>query len=158
MKIRRGRSQPYFRDGRSQKKASLTTVELGGFTDIGSYAFWKTKNLTSVKIEDAQIIKASAFSGAEKLTEVNIPNVTKISQWGFSKCRNLVTVNMPKVEKIGPGAFLASGYLNITLPASLKSISGAAFGVAESYGQPGEKVEFHVVMEGATPPNGRARA
>ena len=134
------------------EKASLTTVELGGFTDIGSYAFWKTKNLTSVKIEDAQIIKASAFSGAEKLTEVNIPNVTKISQWGFSKCRNLVTVNMPKVEKIGPGAFLASGYLNITLPASLKSISGAAFGVAESYGQPGEKVEFHVVMEGATPP------
>ncbi|MFR5321142.1 MAG: leucine-rich repeat protein [Mediterraneibacter gnavus] len=134
------------------EKASLTTVELGGFTDIGSYAFWKTKNLTSVKIEDAQIIKESAFSGAEKLTEVNIPNVTKISQWGFSKCRNLVTVNMPKVEKIGPGAFLASGYLNITLPASLKSISGAAFGVAESYGQPGEKVEFHVVMEGATPP------
>ena len=114
------------------EKASLTTVELGGFTDIGSYAFWKTKNLTSVKIEDAQIIKESAFSGAEKLTEVNIPNVTKISQWGFSKCRNLVTVNMPKVEKIGPGAFLASGYLNITLPASLKSISGAAFGVAES--------------------------
>ena len=48
------------------EKASLTTVELGGFTDIGSYAFWKTKNLTSVKIEDAQIIKASAFSGAEK--------------------------------------------------------------------------------------------
>ena len=134
------------------EKASLTTVELGGFTDIGSYAFWKTKNLASVKIEDAQIIKESAFSGAEKLTEVNIPNVTKISQWGFSKCRNLVTVNMPKVEKIGPGAFLASGYLNITLPASLKSISGAAFGVAESYGQPGEKAEFHVVMESATPP------
>ena len=134
------------------EKASLTTVELGGFTDIGSYAFWKTTNLASVKIEDAQIIKESAFSGAEKLTEVNIPNVTKISQWGFSKCRNLVTVNMPKVEKIGPGAFLASGYLNITLPASLKSISGAAFGVAESYGQPGEKAEFHVVMESATPP------
>ncbi len=134
------------------EKRSLTTVELGGFTEISGHAFFKAENLTSVKIDDAKIIGSSAFSGAKKLTEVNLPNVTEISTWAFSKCKSLVTVNMPKVKKIREAAFLGSGYLNITLPESLVTLSGAVFGIAESYGQPGEEAEFHVVMQGTTPP------
>ncbi len=134
------------------EKRSLTTVELGGFTEISGHAFFKAENLASVKIDDAKIIGSSAFSGAKKLTEVNLPNVTEISTWAFSKCKSLVTVNMPKVKKIREAAFLGSGYLNITLPESLTTLSGAAFGIADSYGQPGEEAEFHVVMQGTTPP------
>ena len=60
MKIRRGRSSNRISGMDVLRKASLTTVELGGFTDIGSYAFGRQKS-DICKIEDAQIIKASAF-------------------------------------------------------------------------------------------------
>ena len=134
------------------KKDSLTSAELGGFTEIASNAFSKAANLTSVQMNDVQKVGSSAFSGAAALTEVNLPNATYISTWAFAKTPNLTTVHMPNVQTIREAAFWGSGYRNITLPKSLKNLHYAVFGTGDSMGQPGPEVEFHVVMEGTTPP------
>ena len=43
------------------KKDSLTSAELGGFTEIASNAFSKAANLTSVQMNDVQKVGSSAF-------------------------------------------------------------------------------------------------
>lgn len=104
---------------------SLTTVELGGFTELGDNSL-KLKNVTSISIPDVTKIGASTFQGTAKLASVDLGNVTSIGdkafyqsglqsvtmpgnpQMGvsvFAQCKSLTSVSMPNVTSIADRTF-----------------------------------------------------
>lgn len=140
-----------------QDMESLETVELGGFTELGSYSLAETKSLANVSIPDVVKVGPHAFKQATydadtgkgvALKSIDLPNVVTISNHAFSNCDALTEVNMPKVEKIDLKAFDGENFTEIHLPATIKELSREAF----YRGNSGAKKEIHVTIESMTPP------
>lgn len=94
---------------------------------IGEYAFFYSKGLTSVTIpETVEKIDTYAFSYCDLLEELTIPSKVKvIENYTFSDDINLKVINLPEgLETIGEGAFYNCAIESITLPATMKEISG----------------------------------
>lgn len=136
---------------------SLETVELGGFTELGSYSLAETKSLANVSIPDVVKVGPYAFRQVAydadtgkgvALKSIDLPNVVTISNYAFSYCDALTEVNMPKVEKIDLKAFDCKNFTEIHLPATIKELSKDTF----YHRNRGTKKEFHVTIASTEPP------
>lgn len=140
-----------------QDMESLETVELGGFTELGSYSLAETKSLANVSIPDVVKVGPYAFRQVAydadtgkgvALKSIDLPNVVTISNYAFSYCDALTEVNMPKVEKIDLKAFDCKNFTEIHLPATIKELSKDTF----YHRNRGTKKEFHVTIASTEPP------
>lgn len=136
---------------------SLETVELGGFTELGSYSLAETKSLANVSIPDVVKVGPYAFRQVAydadtgkgvALKSIDLPNVVTISNYAFSYCDALTEVNMPKVETIDLKAFDCENFTEIHLPATIKELSKDTF---YHRNRKTEK-EFHVTIASTEPP------
>lgn len=136
---------------------TLTTVHIVGATEIPDYTydgpFYGFDSLTTVTLpEGLQRIGIRAFNGCGALTAVNIPTtVTEIggqafaqcsklsgielpaglqiiNMFAFSDCTSLTAIDLPDgLLKIDYYAFEGTALTEITIPASVETISGGAF-------------------------------
>lgn len=137
----------------------LATVELKGFTEIGSKAFQYTHKLENVSIPDAQIIGSYAFrqrsvyggnQSGMAMKSIDLPNVTEIKRQAFDTCKGLTSVNMPVVRIIGASAFVGANSLTeIVLPETIEEIGSYAF---DRRSGSGDKT-VHVTINRAVPPS-----
>ena len=100
-----------------------------GVTEIGSHAFYGTKNLRFVELgEDVKIINNYAFM-RNNLMGISMPGVEYIGESAFLGCENLEIVGLhPSLKIISRRAFENCTSLNkITLPQNLKVIDEKAF-------------------------------
>lgn len=126
---------------------SLTTVELGGFTELGDNSL-KLKSLTNISIPNVTKIGANAFYGTSKLAAVDLSNVTSIGdkafyqsglqsvtisgnpQMGvsvFAQCKSLTSVNMPNVTAIADRTFEdCTKLVNVNIP-NMKTVGMFGF-------------------------------
>jgi hypothetical protein len=74
----------------------VTTDDLKGITDIGSYAFYSCSNLMSITIPDhVRHAYSNAFADCYKLTSISIPNsMTEIAYSMFSNCVKLTNITI----------------------------------------------------------------
>jgi TonB family protein len=103
-------------------------------TEIGRYAFMFCNNLTSVTIPNTvKYIRYGAFYECSSLTSLKIPDsVIGIDEFAFSDCYYLAQLTLGKnLETIGEQAFDNCGISSLTLPNSVKTIKGNAFGHCE---------------------------
>ncbi len=136
---------------------SLETIELGGFTELGSYSLAETKSLANVFIPDVVKVGPYAFQQAYydantgkgvALKSIDLPNVETISNYAFSYCNALTEVNMPKVKSIDSKAFDGKNFTEIHLPDTIEKLARDAF----YRGNGGAKKEIHVTIDKMTPP------
>ena len=136
---------------------SLETIELGGFTELGSYSLAETKSLANVFIPDVVKVGPYAFQQAYydantgkgvALKSIDLPNVETISNYAFSYCNALTEVNMPKVKSIDSNAFDGKNFTEIHLPDTIEKLARNAF----YRGNGGAKKEIHVTIDKMTPP------
>ena len=110
---------------------ALESVVLGnGIREIPEQAFIACSSLTNVVLgNQIETIRNDAFMGCEQLREIVIPDsVKKIQGLVFGNCTNLTNISLGSgLEWIGPGALLVPGVRNLTIPASVRYISYAAF-------------------------------
>ena len=95
-------------------------------TIIGEEAFRSCRNLKSIIIPDGvTVIEDYIFSDCNSLNSIYIPDgIVKIGDYAFYGCENLIEAEIPEgVGSIGSYAFNNCGLTDITIPASLKSIS-----------------------------------
>ena len=99
---------------------SLVSITLpAGITTIGNSAFANCKNLTEVIF----LGSTDTEKAAEKLT---------IATSAFENCTSLNKFVLPDyTTSIGTNAFMASGLVNFTVPASITTISSGAFNNCE---------------------------
>lgn len=91
-------------------------------------------NKTKVTILDGVVdIAPNAFYGCEKIQEIVMPDTVKmIGYWAFCTANNLEKVNISEnCEFIGQYAFAATAVKNIHIPASVHTIMGGAFSMAD---------------------------
>lgn len=99
-------------------------------TEIGDGMYYNKQDLTKVTIpEGITYIGYDAFRGCENLKEVVIPDsVTVIKKKAFAGCTALDTFNFTEnLVEIGEEAFRNTGFTEITIPSSLKTISASLF-------------------------------
>ena len=112
--------------------SSLTNVTLGNSaTSIGDEAFAGCTSLASVTIPNSvTYLGASAFENCTSLASVTIGNsVTTIGDEAFTDCGNLGSVTIGNsVTYIGVAAFEGCSLGSITIPSSVTTIVGLAFG------------------------------
>ena len=97
---------------------------------IGNYGFYSCKKLSSIKLPDSLTYLGHSAFTSTSITSMDIPdNVTSIGKDTFLGCTKLKTASFgEKLTKIGPQAFAGCEALNnIVIPASVKTISKAAF-------------------------------
>ena len=109
---------------------ALTSVDFPKtLLSIGSYSFYSS-SLYSIDLSQTQIttIGSYAFSDSRDLVQISLPsNLKVINDYIFSGCYALTSVSLPsKLESIGEGNFYGSN-MNVTLPASCKTIKQYAF-------------------------------
>ena len=136
---------------------SLETIELGGFTELGSHSLAETKSLANVSIPDVVKVGPYAFWQAPAdantgkggaLESIDLPNVETISNYAFSNCNALTDVDMPKVKSIDSKAFDGKKFTEIHLPDTIEELAKDAF----YRGNGGAKKEIHVTIDKTTPP------
>lgn len=122
--------------------SSLSDVTIPeSVTSIGDHAFSSVKNITSIVIpEGVTSFGDAVFTGATGLEEVTLPSTLKVIPFStFYGCTSLATFNFAEgLEQISDRAFYHCPFTEITLPASLKTLSvGALRGLSKL-----EKVTF----------------
>ena len=103
--------------------SSLVEINIPSVTKILNDAFSRCTSLTFVNMKSVSVIDRQAFWGCSALKSVDLPNVTSIGDGAFLYCYNLESVNLPKVISIGQGAFWYTSILEVSLPATLQSLS-----------------------------------
>lgn len=111
---------------------SLTKVKMGNSIDwMGTYAFQNCNNLNEITLSNSLTeIAAGAFIQCSSLMAMIIPyQVKSIQLYAFRDCKALeLVVLSPVLEMIGNSAFYGCGFASITLPSTLTTVSGFAFG------------------------------
>lgn len=110
---------------------TLTTVQIEGATEIGSWAFYYCSNLTHVTVgEGVTSIGEYAFDDCYALQSVILPDgVVSIEKYTFASCSKLSEFSIPKtVTSIGEKAFIScSALTEINIPEGVVSIDDYAF-------------------------------
>ena len=114
-----------------QECANIESVSISeSVKSIGMKAFMNCKKLENVIIPDGvTTLDNRAFAQCYSLTEVIIGNgIISIGDWCFMACEKLEEIKIGNsVQSIGEGAFESCSIAEITLPASVNSISGAFY-------------------------------
>ena len=114
----------------------LTSIDLGGATHIGEYAFANCTSLREVNGLDKVVSTDKyAFYGCSALTSLNLNALEKAGEWSFALENTqdgYTELSIPSVQVIGGYAFLGNKASAITLPASLTEIGDGAFAAATS--------------------------
>ena len=126
----------------------LVSVELDGFTALGTGAFIGQNYMTSIRIPNVEEIAASAFQLCTGLKNVDLPSVKKIKDSAFSSTA-LETVNMPVVEEIGALTFRDSGLTEIHIPATIKRFNYHTFGYEKASE---DNAPIHFIIDAIDPP------
>ena len=110
--------------------SSLESVTIPeGVTAIVGSAFEHCKLNVLTLPESLEAIGRNAFSGNSSLKSVNIPTKVKtIEEHAFSYCGLIDLVIQEGVQVIDQDAFLYNSLKNLTLPSTVTSIGGSAFG------------------------------
>lgn len=119
----------------------LVEINIPSVTKILNDAFFQCTSLTFVNMKSVSVIDRQAFWGCSALKSVDLPNVTSIGDFAFAYCSNLESVNLPKVTSIGQGTFSHTSILEVSLPATLQSLSNDNFDCAGK-----------IVLASTTPP------
>lgn len=101
-----------------------------GCTTIGEGVFNNCASLVSVTLpEGLTSIPTSTFANCRSLQHFNIPStVTSIGAFVFANISTLKEIDVPEgVVSIGYSCFSESGLTSISLPSTLKELSGTAF-------------------------------
>ena len=128
----------------------LTKTDFDGCEKITKSAFTDYESLQSVSIGDSIIsIGESAFARCHNLNSISWENVKDIGPYAFYVCKKISTINgssvenfrrycfyrvpiryiswSPNLKRVEAAAFEYSNLGNLTFPASLEFIGGAAF-------------------------------
>ena len=110
----------------------LTTVVMpDGVTMIGVYAFGNCDSIVNIDLPNSiKTIGESAFRGSERLVSVVLPKSLEILEYyTFHACTSLVDVQLNEnLKTIEQGAFRECAFKSITIPDSVTTIEGFAFG------------------------------
>ena len=108
--------------------SKLTDITIpDNVSTLGKAVFQYCRGLQYVRIgNNIKKINDSTFVYCSNLAYVELPNaLTSIGKWAFAECSSLETIIIPEnVTVIGDAAFNCAGLTNITLPSSLKKLSG----------------------------------
>ena len=112
--------------------SSLAAITIPqGVSEIGSNAFYGCSSLTSIEIpEGVEYLYEQVFYGCTALESVKLPqNLLQIGNNCFNRCSSLENVTIPEgVTTIGNYAFYGCNLNALTLPSTITSIGGGAFG------------------------------
>ena len=112
--------------------SSLAAITIPqGVSEIGSNAFYGCSSLTSIEIpEGVEYLYEQVFYGCTALESVKLPqNLLQIGNNCFNRCSSLENVTIPEgVTTIGNYAFYGCNLNVLTLPSTITSIGGGAFG------------------------------
>jgi len=112
---------------------SVTSIESDPNSMEGG-AFASCINLVSVTVSGSVTkIGDSAFVDCSKLSKLTLSEgLVTISKGAFNGCKSLIDVKIPNsVKSIGSYAFCNSGIREIIIPANVKNIEFAAFGLCD---------------------------
>lgn len=117
----------------------------GGGSDDAFKAFIEGTATEFTVPDGVTTIRTNAFSDISTLERITLPNTVKaINSLAFYGCTNLREMNLGEgVETIGATANNSPKLLSLTIPASIKTISGGAFSAS------GITV---AIMQGTVPP------
>lgn len=131
--------------------ADYTVVEVGD-PNYSYYVFYDEGVRKAVRRitlpSSVKVIDNSAFSYCDSLTQVDLPDgLETIGIYAFSGCPRLQISSLPsKLKTIGDRAFLNVPIHEISIPASVETIGGDAFGWNNRY------TPLRLTMLGSTPP------
>ena len=132
---------------------NLETLEfLGGYIELGEYAFTGCVSLTDVALpkdisiipdglffgcsglksvqlpENLGVISTNAFYGCSRLKEINLSNVTIIGNYAFQGCRKLTSLEFTDtLNEIGDGAFDSCSSIRTLALGKVTKIGHTAF-------------------------------
>ncbi len=130
------------------RKSSLTSVSLGGLTELGEGMFWYCTALEEIDLKSVTKVGMGAFLRCTKLSTVTgLEDVTDIADAAFgltaltalnlTAAENIgaeafynvpaTTLNVPAVKNIGERAFYGTQIRTLSLPATLASYGYGAF-------------------------------
>ncbi|MEE1012378.1 MAG: leucine-rich repeat protein [Acutalibacteraceae bacterium] len=129
--------------------SSLSEIDLGSISSIGTNAFSGCnqlvsvyidnlfnmprncfkgcESLTSVEIHGLTYIPASAFYSCYNLSSISLPDATNVTSYAFEDCSSLVSVNLPKAETIYSNAFKDCTKLSTLYLPAMKEFETAAY-------------------------------
>ena len=109
----------------------LTSINLGGATHVGEYAFANCTSLAEVVgLEQVVSVDKYAFYGCKSMNSLTLTAMERVGDWAFAienQTTGYTSVSMPAVQTIGAHAFLGNRASKLSLPATLVSIGDGAF-------------------------------
>lgn len=130
-------------------RGAITTLELGGFTEIQEGGLKSVGSAETIKLPDVVTVGKSAFSNCEWLETLDLSSAKVIGDYAFLYLQRLKNLTLQSVETIGVDAFKYTDSLTkLTFPATLKSMENISFGLVRN----GNKSGTVVTMEGSVPP------
>ena len=104
----------------------VTSWDLTGYTSVGAYAF-AGSGVTSVNLGGLTDIPDGLFSGCRSLTTLTgAENVRTVGASAFASCLALKSLDLPAAETAGEGAFRSSALTSVSLP-ELRTVGDSAF-------------------------------
>lgn len=118
-------------DNKAFEFSYLSSINLDNIQNIGEAAF-KGTQLTKAELPEAiTAVPGYAFCDCHELTEITFKGSLKsVGEFAFQDTRlnigDLLSTNT-KLETIGESAFQNTGWVNITIPANVKTVGAYAF-------------------------------